>query len=64
MISALEFHSPLVKAGSAHCVRIFFPGIKYSIICLLGKARGRSFILHLQQNNRLPNFTDLLCEKM
>lgn len=64
MISALEFHSPLLKAGSAHCVRIFFPGIKYSIICLLGKARGRSFILHLQQNNRLPNFTDLLCEKM
>lgn len=64
MIWALEFYSSFLESGPAHCVKIFFPGIKYSIICLLGKARGRSFILHLQHSDCLPNFTDLPCEKM
>lgn len=58
MICALEFYSPFLEAGSALCVRIFFPRIEYNIICLLGKARERSFILHLQQSNCLPNFTE------
>lgn len=64
MIWALEFYTPFLESGSAPYVRLFFPDIKNNIIFLLGKARARSFILHLRQNNYLPNFTDLPCEKM
>lgn len=64
MIWALEFYSPFLELDSTLCVRIFFPGIEYNIIFLLGKARARSFMLHLQQSNCLPNFTDLPSEKM
>lgn len=44
-------------------LKYFFPGIKHNIIFLLGKARERSFILHLQPRNCLPNFTDYLVRR-
>jgi hypothetical protein len=63
MIVSSEFYSPFLEAGSTPCVRIFFPGIEYNIIFLFDKARERSFILHLQPSNCLPNFTDYLVRK-
>lgn len=55
---------PFLGSSFILCVRIFFPGIEHSIVFLLGKARERSFTLHLQQSYSLPSFTDLPCEKM
>lgn len=64
MIWVLQFCPTFLESDSTVCVRIFFPGIEYKIIFLLGKAMERSLILHLQQRDCLPNFTDLPCEKM
>lgn len=42
----------------------FAQEFEHGIISLLGKARKGPFILHLQPRGRLPNCTDLPCEKM
>lgn len=64
MSGSLQFYSSFLESVLPSVLEyFFFPGIKHNIIFLLGKARERSFILHLQPTNCLPNFADYLVRR-